>query len=276
MMDACRAALVKAVIVASLLSVHTALADAAPPMPPPTDTSPNAEPDDDAGGLDTSQIDDARSEQPATDRTDAVDEGADAVDMPRGGRRSADDDADRSAAASDADIDAGWLDVLLAAGGIAVFSILAYVLFRVLRRRLFTDSELGSDAGTLHGLREMHREGQLTDEEYEAAKAALIGRLRTTKRPPPSATAAPSPPARPETPTGADARNREHHSAQPPTPDGGERLEAPPHVHKADQRSTDASSDDSPKRYDAPPDRPDNPSDPRADPDTPPPAPPAP
>ncbi len=68
-----------------------------------------------------------------------------------------------------------WLGVLLVA------AVLIGVIGYMLRKRL-----LGGDDGeetiqpfTLADLRRLHREGQLSDEEYERAKAAMIAQTRS-------------------------------------------------------------------------------------------------
>lgn len=57
--------------------------------------------------------------------------------------------------------------VLVGLGGIGVLWA---------RRRLVGSDDDASGAGlTLHDLRQLHSQGKLTDEEYEAAKAAIVG-----------------------------------------------------------------------------------------------------
>lgn len=67
-----------------------------------------------------------------------------------------------------------WLLLLLGvivAGGVIIF----------LARRYVKDSTQESAGGfTLHDLRELHRRGDIGDEEFARAKAQMIGRLRTS------------------------------------------------------------------------------------------------
>ena len=51
----------------------------------------------------------------------------------------------------------------------------------VLRKRMLEDrQDPNGPALTLHDLRTHHREGRLSDEEFEAAKAAIIGQAKST------------------------------------------------------------------------------------------------
>src|SRR5688572_7634193 len=63
-----------------------------------------------------------------------------------------------------------WLLILLAVtviGGIGVFMI---------RRMLRGDSSAGKGGFTLQDLRDLHAAGKLSDEEFERARAGMIGR----------------------------------------------------------------------------------------------------
>jgi len=52
------------------------------------------------------------------------------------------------------------------------------------RRRMFDEERNASGpALTLHDLREHRRQGRMTDEEFEAAKAAIIGQTRSAAGP---------------------------------------------------------------------------------------------
>ncbi|MHC4218626.1 MAG: hypothetical protein ACYSU7_09250 [Planctomycetota bacterium] len=64
-----------------------------------------------------------------------------------------------------------WLAALLLVVGAGALTI--YLLRRFMGR---SESSEG-DGFTLHDLRELHRTGALSDEEFERAKAAVIGRL---------------------------------------------------------------------------------------------------
>ena len=68
-----------------------------------------------------------------------------------------------------------WVLVLIGviiAGGVIIVT---------LRRRLGQDSAASSHGFTLHDLRSLHARGELTDEEFERAKAQMIGHLTAAK-----------------------------------------------------------------------------------------------
>lgn len=72
-----------------------------------------------------------------------------------------------------------WLLVLVGliiAGG---------VLIMILRRRLHEADSSPSQGFTLHDLRQLHASGELTDEEYERAKAQMIGSVKAAAKPKP-------------------------------------------------------------------------------------------
>jgi hypothetical protein len=75
---------------------------------------------------------------------------------------------------------------------VAVLVLAAAVL--KLRRRLLGSEDNAGAPLTLHDLRQMHNEGGLTDDEFEKAKAALIG----------MATKPAAPRSKPQTPMPAD------------------------------------------------------------------------
>jgi len=78
--------------------------------------------------------------------------------------------------------------VLVLTGGVVIF---------VLRRTLRDPGSSGPAEGfTLESLRSMHARGDLTDEEFESAKAAMIGRLKGSDPPdrPRRSPSRPSPP----------------------------------------------------------------------------------
>jgi uncharacterized membrane protein len=65
-----------------------------------------------------------------------------------------------------------WIGVLL--GMVVVGAIVI-----AFTRRMLRDESGEAGAGfTLHDLRELHRRGELSDEEFRRAKDAMIGRLR--------------------------------------------------------------------------------------------------
>ena len=65
-----------------------------------------------------------------------------------------------------------WLIVLL------VLAIVGGLIIMALRRWVRSPDRAGSADFTLHDLRRMHAAGQLSDAEFERAKAALIDRVR--------------------------------------------------------------------------------------------------
>jgi hypothetical protein len=84
-----------------------------------------------------------------------------------------------------------WLAALLlvvCAGGLVIY---------LLRRSMDRPESGPGEAFTLHQLRELHASGALSDEEFERAKASIIGRM-----------------------TAADARER--NAAEPEEPGGGD------------------------------------------------------
>lgn len=71
-------------------------------------------------------------------------------------------------------------------GSLALIIILI-VLFGALmayRRWLNTDDTNGSEGFTLSDLRRLHKAGQMTDAEYEKAKAVLIGSIKAAAEKP--------------------------------------------------------------------------------------------
>lgn len=69
----------------------------------------------------------------------------------------------------------GLLVLLVIAGGVVIF---------YLRRLLNSNQSLDSPGFTLQSLRELHAAGEMTDEEFEKAKAAMIGRVVGPKETP--------------------------------------------------------------------------------------------
>ena len=73
---------------------------------------------------------------------------------------------------------APWLIVLV--GVVLVGGVLIYLLRRWLR-----GDQSGSLGGfTLQDLRDLHKAGELSDEEFDRAKAQMIGRLKSAAQPP--------------------------------------------------------------------------------------------
>ena len=56
--------------------------------------------------------------------------------------------------------------------------VLAAIVILVVRRAFRDSDSTGVDGFTLHGLKQLHKSGELTTAQYEAAKAATIARVR--------------------------------------------------------------------------------------------------
>ena len=74
-------------------------------------------------------------------------------------------------------------------GGVILWSIVLFLLLivgfwavtRLKRRMADTGTQPGAEAGfTLSDLRRLHREGQMSDEEFERAKAKIVEAARRT------------------------------------------------------------------------------------------------
>lgn len=79
-----------------------------------------------------------------------------------------------------------WLIVIVGVGVAA--AIVGFFLWRAYTRQ--DDTPLTpANAFTLADLRQLHREGQLNDEEFERARAAIIARTRAGLAPPEDAVA---------------------------------------------------------------------------------------
>ena len=74
-----------------------------------------------------------------------------------------------------------WLIALVA------FVVVGGVVIYFVRRRLSADAGPTGDGFTLHDLRQLHAAGELSDSEFERAKAVMIGRLKSSKVAPPPA-----------------------------------------------------------------------------------------
>jgi hypothetical protein len=114
-----------------------------------------------------------------------------------------------------------WLGVIVAA------AILLGVIAAWLRRRFVSEPPPIKLGFTLADLREMHSQGQISDEEFAAAKAKMLARNRMeldedaqTKQAKPALPAAES-----EHPPEADKLLEELDPVDPPEDDGGEDVD---------------------------------------------------
>ena len=81
--------------------------------------------------------------------------------------------------------------------------IVALVVFVWIRRQYIeSDSDLAGEGFTLQQIREMRAQGKLTDEEYESARALILGQAGAGPTPPPTPDPDPesNPPNQPKTP----------------------------------------------------------------------------
>lgn len=70
-----------------------------------------------------------------------------------------------------------WIILLLAAilaGGVIIF---------LARKYIYGGTDHAAGGFTLHDLREMHKSGEISDDEFTRAKAQMIGRLASDKNP---------------------------------------------------------------------------------------------
>lgn len=90
--------------------------------------------------------------------------------------------------------------------------IVALVVFVWIRRQFIeSDADLAGEGFTLQQIREMRAQGKLTDEEYESARALILGQAGAGPTPPP--TPDPDPETDPESDPESDPPN------QPKTPE---------------------------------------------------------
>ncbi|MCA9285217.1 MAG: hypothetical protein KDA22_08395 [Phycisphaerales bacterium] len=66
----------------------------------------------------------------------------------------------------------GWL------GAMAALAVVGAIVIMVLARRLRADDGDEPDGLTLEGIRELRRRGQLTDEEFDRARSAIVDAAR--------------------------------------------------------------------------------------------------
>jgi hypothetical protein len=89
-----------------------------------------------------------------------------------------------------------WLLLLLGVvivGGVIIF---------VARRYVRGSSHDSAGGFTLHDLREMHRSGEISNEEFERAKAQMIGRMTAPKAEKPDQSSTLRPPSPPNNASG--------------------------------------------------------------------------
>lgn len=70
-------------------------------------------------------------------------------------------------------------DIIITLGVLLGLLILGVVVSLVIRRRMLSDTRAEPTGFTLQELREMRAEGRLSETEYEAARNAMIGRVRS-------------------------------------------------------------------------------------------------
>jgi len=104
--------------------------------------------------------------------------------------------------------------IIVPAIGLIAIIVVGWFAITGIRRWMRSGDE-GAVPFTLDDLRRMRREGQLTDEEYETARAAMIGEAR--KNPPPSV-------AEIKRRVQAGANATAQRSAPPTTPDSPLRI----------------------------------------------------
>ena len=78
-----------------------------------------------------------------------------------------------------ADVADDYRDILFwGIGSIILLIVLAAPLVWWLRKRLSPNEDFRGPGFTLSDLRQLHKSGQISDDEYERAKAKLIGGLK--------------------------------------------------------------------------------------------------
>ena len=86
-------------------------------------------------------------------------------------------------AASQAGPAGSWTDIAIWSGILIGLLLVGVFVGTRVRRLLSGPAEEPIDGFTLHGLRTMHASGELTDEEYDQARKALIARIKGTGTP---------------------------------------------------------------------------------------------
>lgn len=76
-----------------------------------------------------------------------------------------------------------WLRILGPLAGLLAFVAIGFLVIAWLRRQLTDREDASDDDGfTLEGLRRLRADGRITVDEFEAARAALIARVRGSDR----------------------------------------------------------------------------------------------
>ncbi len=130
-----------------------------------------------------------------------------------------------------------WLAVMLAVVAVGIF------ILRWARRRLNAAADGQPTSFTLADLRRMHREGQLDDAEYEAARRQLIITYQRQASPPPEGPPPEEPPPGVRPPQGMPPQGR---SPQGRTPQAPHRPDQPPEGPEGDARQRSARDIDDP------------------------------
>ncbi|MCZ6836397.1 MAG: hypothetical protein O7G85_11540 [Planctomycetota bacterium] len=65
--------------------------------------------------------------------------------------------------------------------GMVVIVVVGFVIVMYIRRSFYADQQNTNPGFTLHDLRNLHKSGQLNDEEFEKAKVVMIGRVQASR-----------------------------------------------------------------------------------------------
>ncbi|MCA9290036.1 MAG: SHOCT domain-containing protein [Phycisphaerales bacterium] len=85
-------------------------------------------------------------------------------------------------------------DILVWAGALVAIVIVGGIVIFQLRQYLRSEGSTSTPGFTLQNLRDLHAAGELTDDEYETARTALIAALRPPPKPVESPADDPEPP----------------------------------------------------------------------------------
>lgn len=67
--------------------------------------------------------------------------------------------------------------ILIPVGGLIILTVLGGIAITVTRRRMFTKSAAAEQSGILDDLRRMRDRGEITPEEFDAARKSIAARL---------------------------------------------------------------------------------------------------